>query len=262
MSTGLRQKLLWMIAIRVGIVTLFLGWAILLEVRGIGNERLFQLIGVTYGFAAIWAATLGTVEQRRWIVDLHLAVDILVIAAFIAATGGVVSYFSSLYALPIIAASVLQSRRSTLVVASFAAIMHVCVVASQYQSPLAPSYLLQSADVILPTPRVAVFTLALTVFGFLAVGALAGSLAARLQRADARLEIASTELRTVQALNQHVINSLMSGLITTDYDGRRADVQSRGRGDYGSGRRRRHRAPGGGRDAAAGATSLPGSRRI
>ena len=49
-----------------------------------------------------------------------------------------------------------------------------------------------------------------------AVALLGGSLANRLRSADAQLERASTEIADLQALNQYVIDSLPSGLVTTD----------------------------------------------
>jgi two-component system sensor histidine kinase PilS (NtrC family) len=53
-------------------------------------------------------------------------------------------------------------------------------------------------------------------FGFFAVALLSGSLANSLRSAGARLEAASSEIADLQALNQHVIDSLPSGLATTD----------------------------------------------
>ncbi len=53
-------------------------------------------------------------------------------------------------------------------------------------------------------------------FGFFAVALLSGSLANSLRSAGAQLEQASTEIADLQALNQHVIDSLPSGLATTD----------------------------------------------
>jgi len=54
------------------------------------------------------------------------------------------------------------------------------------------------------------------VFGFFAVALLSGSLAERVRSADARLVQASTAIADLQAINQHVIDSLPSGLLTTD----------------------------------------------
>ena len=68
----------------------------------------------------------------------------------------------------------------------------------------------------LPPRSVAQYTVALNVFGFFAVALLSGSLAEALRSAGARLEQASTEIADLQALNQHVIDSLPSGLATTD----------------------------------------------
>jgi two-component system sensor histidine kinase PilS (NtrC family) len=49
---------------------------------------------------------------------------------------------------------------------------------------------------------------------------LAGSLADSLRSAGARLEHASLAIRDLRAFNEYVINSLLSGLVTTDEDGR------------------------------------------
>jgi hypothetical protein len=48
------------------------------------------------------------------------------------------------------------------------------------------------------------------------VALLSGSLAERLQRADDRLAVAVHALADLQAFNEHVIESLTSGLMTTD----------------------------------------------
>ena len=49
---------------------------------------------------------------------------------------------------------------------------------------------------------------------------LAGSLAERLRSADARLAVASHQIADLRAYNEHVIDSLLSGLVTTDVQGR------------------------------------------
>jgi two-component system sensor histidine kinase PilS (NtrC family) len=57
-------------------------------------------------------------------------------------------------------------------------------------------------------------------FGFYAVALLSGSLADTVRSAGARLEQASTTIADLQAFNQHIIDSLQSGLVTTDPDQR------------------------------------------
>ena len=72
----------------------------------------------------------------------------------------------------------------------------------------------------LPTWRFAQYTVAINLFGFLAVALLAGSLAERLRSADARLAVASHQIADLRAYNEYVIDSLLSGLVTTDVEGR------------------------------------------
>ena len=72
-------------------------------------DPFFFLIGLTYALTAFYAATLRLAERHRWLVDVQLAGDALIVSAFIYFTGGITSYFSSLYVLPIVAASIGRS---------------------------------------------------------------------------------------------------------------------------------------------------------
>src|SRR5882757_5504671 len=105
-TTDLRRKLRWLIAIRVVISTVLLGGAIVAQITAPGSfpvDPFFFLIGLTYALTALWAATLRYADRHRWLVDLQLAGDALVVSAFIYFTGGLTSYFSSLYVLGIVA---------------------------------------------------------------------------------------------------------------------------------------------------------------
>jgi two-component system sensor histidine kinase PilS (NtrC family) len=219
----LRRKVFWLIAIRVGISTLLLGSAIVVQVTSPGAfpvEPLFLLISITYGLNILWTLTLKWIERQRWLVDVQLACDALIVSCFIAVTGGIASYFAALYVLPIAAASSVQLRRGGFMVAILSAVLYVGIVLMQYSSLL--GILIPSLDhgVTLPLPRIAAYMTSLNVFLFFSIALLSGSLADRLQRAGARLERASTEIADLQAFNQHVIDSLTSGLATTDLQGR------------------------------------------
>jgi two-component system, NtrC family, sensor histidine kinase PilS len=220
-----RRKLAWLVAIRVVVSTLLLGSAILMEIRSPGAlpvDPFFFLIVLTYIVTITYSLTLRYAEQHTWLVDLQLAGDALIVSAFIYFTGGVGSYFSSLYALPIVAASVLRLRRGAVMVAVLSASLYGGMVLMQYleASEVLGTGWFASTTAMLPAPRVAQYTVAINVFGFLAVAGLAGWLAESLHRADVRLERASDEIASLQALSEHVINSLQSGLVTTDYDRR------------------------------------------
>jgi len=218
----LRRKLAWLISIRVAIVTLLLGSAILVQISTPSAESspFFSLIGLTYALTVLYALTVRFAFRHRWLIDAQLAADALIVSACIHVTGGITSYFSSLYVLPIIAASMFQFRRGGLLVAVLSTLIYGGLVAAQYLGAygLLPERW-TPAPGALPPFNVAQYTVAINVFGFFAVAILSGSLAESLRRAGARLERASHEIADLQAFNQHIIESLTSGLATTDFQG-------------------------------------------
>jgi two-component system sensor histidine kinase PilS (NtrC family) len=221
MDTDLRRKVAWLIAVRAVISTILLGSATFARITAPGSfavDPFFFLIGLTYALTITWALSLRYVERNRWLVDLQLAGDALIVSAFIYVTGGITSYFSSLFVLPIVAASTIQFRRGGLMVATLSAILYVGLVVAQYLTAAGVlNYpLLVNASIVLPPRSVAQYIIALNLFGFFAAALLSGSLADRLRSAGVQLEQASTEIADLQALNQHVIDSLPSGLATTD----------------------------------------------
>ncbi len=217
-----RRRLAWLIAGRAIVITVLLGSGLLVEINAPGRLPLgpfSTLVGLTYGLTALYAITLRFAERVPWLVDVQLAIDTGIITTFIVVSGGVTSYFSLLYVLPIIAAAALQRGRSTLMVAVLSSLLYAGVGVAQYQGPWPGSWL-PASDVTLLPPRAALYTIAVNVFAFLAVATLARSLAENLRRTGARLERASKAIEDLQAFNQDVIDSLTSGLITTDVQGR------------------------------------------
>jgi len=216
---NLRSRLSIIIAARVVLVTLLMGSAILIQISRPGSfpiDPFFALIGLTYALSVFYLATLRYAERHPWLVDLQFGADTLVVSAFIHVTGGITSNFSSLYLLPIIAASMIRFRRVAVQVGALSAALYLALVAAQYVDINIPIAKRFSPIVELPTVRVAQYTVAINLGGFLAVALLAGSLADGLRSAGARLEDASHAIRDLRAFNEYVINSLLSGLITTD----------------------------------------------
>jgi two-component system sensor histidine kinase PilS (NtrC family) len=220
-ATELRRKVRWLIAVRALISTILLGSAIVAQIAAPGSlpiNPLFFLIGLTFTLTIVYALTLRFIERHRWLVDLQLGGDALIVSAFILATGGVTSYFASLYVLPIVAGSTVQFRRGGLMVATLSAALYGGLVVGQYfaASGIVSVSWFAEPTVVLPVRSVAQYTVALNVFGFFAAALLSGSLAENVRSAGAQLEQASTEIANLQAFNEHVINSLPSGLATTD----------------------------------------------
>jgi two-component system sensor histidine kinase PilS (NtrC family) len=204
--------------------TLLLGSAILIQVSRPGAfpvDPFFALIGLTYALSVLYLATLRYAERHPWLVDLQFGADAVLVSAFIHVTGGIASNFSSLYLLPVIAASMIRSRRVALQVASLSTMLYLALVLVQYVDIGLPPVVKRFTPVVeLPTLGIARYTVAINLSGFFAVALLAGSLAESLRSAGARLEYASHEIRDLRKFNENVINSLLSGLVTADAHGR------------------------------------------
>jgi two-component system sensor histidine kinase PilS (NtrC family) len=200
--------------------TLLLGGAAVAQITAPGSfavSPFFWLIASIYGLTIAYAATLRHVDRHRWIVDAQLGCDAVIVSAFIFLTGGITSFFASLYALPIIAGSVIQYRRGGLMTATLSAVLYVGVVLWQYLPFVTEAVpWSQAFTAALPARPAAQYVVALHLFGFFAVALLSGSMAETARTAGVRLERASNEIADLQALNQNVIDSLPSGLVTTD----------------------------------------------
>ena len=225
MTSDSRRRLVWLIGSRVVVSTLLLGSAVAFQVSAPGTlviDPFFFLIGLTYGLSVIYAVTLRYVDAYPWLVSLQFAGDVLIVTAFIHFTGGMTSYFQLLYVLPIVGAAAVQMRRGARRLALMSALLYSGLVLYQYAggSGYIGGAAVSDVRPFLPPVRVASSIVAANAIAFVAVALLAGSLAHRLQSADARLAVASTALADLQAINQHVIESLTSGLITTDRAGR------------------------------------------
>src|SRR5262245_6402054 len=135
MEQGLRRKLVWLIGVRAVVSTLLLGGATVAQISAPGSlpvDPFFFLIAFTFGVTVVYALTVRLAERYHWLVDLQLGVDAVIVSAFIFCTGGIASVFTSLYVLPIIAASTVRFRRGGLMVAALSALIYVSLVVAQY----------------------------------------------------------------------------------------------------------------------------------
>src|SRR5262249_54160088 len=121
--------------VRAVIGTILLGSAIVMQITAPGSfpvDPFFFLIALTYALTILYAVGLRYIDTNRWLVDAQLAGDALVVTAFIYFTGGITSYFTSLFVPPIVAASTIQFRRGGLLVALLSTVLYGGVVLAQY----------------------------------------------------------------------------------------------------------------------------------
>ena len=223
-TPSLRQRLTAHTAFRLVVSAVLLALAVVVDVRVPGAmpvEAFFVLVGIAFGSSLILLALLRFVDRWPWLAEVHFGLDAVLVSAAVTLTGGVNSLFTTLYGLSILSASTVQQRHGGLRMAGLSATLFAGVAAAQYLAAAglvgAPAFV-RPTD--LPAPSVAFYTVGMNVFGFFAVALLGGSLADRARSADDRLVQATSEIADLQAFNQYVVDSLLSGLATADAQNR------------------------------------------
>jgi two-component system sensor histidine kinase PilS (NtrC family) len=219
---ALERNLRWYIAIRVVAVTsVLLPFFLLQLVRpdsfpAEATRYVRLLAGATFG------ATLVYIVMHR-LLRRHLAAqtyiqfagDLLFITVLVYYLGGAASPFSLLYLVIIAVASTLLRRRAGVTVASLAFLLYAALSVALAAGWLKPADPLTE---VVSGWRVA-YILAIHFFGFYAMALLTSFLARNATRAERELEVKSEHLADLQVVHRDVIQSISSGLITTDLAG-------------------------------------------
>jgi two-component system sensor histidine kinase PilS (NtrC family) len=178
-------------------------------------------VAATIG-AATFAATLLYIALLRILRDrpkllayIQFAGDLALITAMVYYLGGIESPFSLLYLIVIAVATTLLRRRAGVTVASAANVLYGGLIILAYTGQIHPPGV---SAVLVPTWRVA-YNLAMHCFGFYAVALLTSYLAHDVARVERALEEKSEVLADLQVMHRDIIQSINSGLITTDLNG-------------------------------------------
>lgn len=221
-ATAYRRLKVLMLA-RVLIVTLLLGVSALIQISKDNtllitpNNSLYSLIGLTYFLTIIYALALRRIRNVYWFAYGQIFFDTIFITILVYLTGGIESLFPLAYILSIISASLVLPKKGTYVIASVSAALYGACLNLEYYGlihPLGASgpYLYGSQDILY---RIFVYFLAFTV-----VAALVNHLGEELRTKGKELRQKQLDYEELEAFHQNVIQSLDSGLITTDRSGR------------------------------------------
>ena len=201
-----RKWLLRLIWVRVGVFSVFVAARPSLDMA--------VLLGAVYALSFCWVALLKL--NRSYVTQAYaqIAIDLLLITWMVNRTGGLDSYFSSLYFLEIVMSSILLARRGAFMTAVVSSLLHgVHLDLAHYQ-------VIPSTTVTFPELINLQYIVGVTIFGFCAVGFLSNVLAENLRTSAAALQKSTGRVAFLQALNSNIIDSLGSGLVTTDLEGK------------------------------------------
>ncbi len=221
-SEELRLRLKWFLLGRVAVISCFLGMVAFSYLRSgeeryvISVNRLLFAIVLTYAFSMVSALLLPRLRRLDLFTHVQVAFDVLLISGVVFLTGGIGSPFAFLYSLPIVNSAVLLFSGGALLSALLSALAYdglMAILASGLV--VAPSLLLPSELDLQAGLRMATMNLT-----FFLIAYLAGILTRRLHAAELLLKERQAEREQMTVLQNTLAQTIGSGLVTTDPEGR------------------------------------------
>jgi two-component system sensor histidine kinase PilS (NtrC family) len=174
------------------------------------------IFAVVVGVSIVYAVALRLSKRWRLQAGIQLFIDALIVTWLVWVTGDVSSPFAALYIVIISVASLFLGARAALV----ASVGCTAIFTSLSMGILAgalPAHAKAPADV--STLKV-VQAVGLNDIAFLFVGLLAARLVKRQSHYDVQLTETTQTLANLRALHERIVESIRSGVVTTDLQGR------------------------------------------
>jgi two-component system sensor histidine kinase PilS (NtrC family) len=219
--SGRLQKLMFL---RVIFVSLLLGASVVMQVKdaktdfGSIQAHHYLLIAGIYFLTFIYAFLLKRLKNLVVFAFGQLVMDTMVVTAIIYSTGGIESIFSFLYILAIINGSIILYRRGGMITASCCSILYGLMVDLQYYGVIEP--LGGRVDYTVGYQSSYIFYLiAVNIAAFYLVAFLSSYPSEQARKSRVELKAKQADIVKLEALNEWIIRSITSGLITLDDQG-------------------------------------------
>ncbi|MGI8838385.1 MAG: two-component system sensor histidine kinase NtrB [Pyrinomonadaceae bacterium] len=215
---SLGRKLWWLIFARLG-VAIFLVLVRVIWISGRADESWTQILPallIICGLTLVYSLAHRISRTLPFQVRLQFALDILLVTWLNWTTDVIHSPYIALYIVIIAASSLFLGPRDAIVTSVGCAVAFTAsalAVFSGYGTHSARE--LAEIGSSQTAQTVGLFDLA-----FLVVGLLSARLAERQSRSDVRLIAATQSLASLRALHERIVESIRSGVVTTDLDGR------------------------------------------
>ena len=218
-SYPLAQKLWWLILGRLG-AALVLLLAGTLWVRGSARQESFSktlpLLSVVVGLTILYSLAHRFSNQFQFEARIQFMVDVLLTTWLVWTTGVIHSPYTALYIVIISASSLFLGPRDVVVTSVGCALAFTSCALAVFTGFGEP----QAGEILQASSYQTVQSVGLFDIAFLAVGLLSARLAERQSRSDVRLMAAAQSLANLRALHERIVESIRSGVVTTDLQGR------------------------------------------
>ncbi|HEY0590919.1 MAG TPA: ATP-binding protein [Thermoanaerobaculia bacterium] len=209
------------IAVRIVVITSLLLAALIIQFTAeivLPINYIYLFAGTGYVLSVVYIILGSRIGSRAVNLYIQMAGDVFLETMLVYFTGGLDSPFSFLYLVTIITASMLLYRRGGLVVASGSVVLYGGLADLMYFGflPIPPQSFFASTQWSLMRLYV---NLATNVAGFYATALLTSYISEKLRTTYEELDVNRQSLARLRALNENVVASIPSGLLTLDADG-------------------------------------------
>lgn len=209
-----------LIYIRVVLITILLGS---LYAFRIGYDKLQHPLAFSFFIASIYFLTIiyALVLRKittgpRFVVFVYaqIIVDVIAETGLLYLTGGIASMFSFMFPLSILSAGIVLNRRACYIIATLSSILYGLLLDLQLYK------IIPSSAIDFFTEKDFFYNIFAHMVAFYLVAFLSGYLSEKLHRATQTLEERDTVLSDLKAFSEYIIESMPSGVFTTDLNRR------------------------------------------
>lgn len=216
------NKIKWLIFLRIVVITLTLGSALLFQLQDASPaalDPLYNFIIFAYLFAVFSIVLLKIIRNFYILAYFQIISDLLFETGFVYVTGGIKSFFSFTYIFSIIAASIILFRKGAFVVASLSSLLYGTLATLQYYE-MVPIYGPPGFPFTTLNISSFYYNIFLNICAFYLVAFLSSYLAESLKTTRKQLQETSSDLNELQVFHKNILQSMSSGLLTTNLVGK------------------------------------------
>jgi two-component system sensor histidine kinase PilS (NtrC family) len=219
LSVVVGRKLWWLILGRL-IIALLLFLLATLWNRGANSQqslsKIVTVLSIVVSLTIIYSLTQRFSRTLIFQARLQFTVDVLLVTWLVWNSDVIHSPYIALYIVIIAVSSLFLGRLDAIVVSVGCAVAFTaCALAIIFGLVSSRSPALADNSISQTIQSVGLFDIA-----FFVVGLLSARLAERQSRSDVRLLAATQSLASLRALHERIVESIRSGLVTTDLEGR------------------------------------------
>jgi len=183
------------------------------QIYSFHNSILYYLVLIVFALTALYRYLIYKVQDKVFLAYLQTSADILIISYLVLLTGGIDSGLSILYHLTIISSSIILQRRGGYLAASLSSILYGAMLDMQFYN----MYGLTRSQTF--TAGQVLYQVLVNIISFYSVAFLSGYLSERLRTARQELRTKSTDLNELRELQDQILRSVGSGILTIDLQG-------------------------------------------